>query len=76
MLNGLHRSVTIFLEDNFLIQEHDVSFDFVSYPSSVLVYKDWATWPSGFAVNGALYNKKAVAPITFFNVIGKCCHKT
>ena len=30
----------VFLEDNFLILEHKVSFGFVPYPSSVLIYKN------------------------------------
>ena len=33
MLNGLYRNMPIFLEDNFLILEHKVSFGFVPYPS-------------------------------------------
>ena len=38
MLNGLYRNMPVFLEDNFLILEHKVSFGFVPYPSSVLIY--------------------------------------
>ena len=38
MLNGLYRNMSAFLEDNFLILEHKVSFGFVPYPSSVLIY--------------------------------------
>ena len=34
MLNGLYRSMPVFLEDNFLVLEHKVSFGFVPYPSS------------------------------------------
>ena len=30
----------VFLEDNFLILVHKVSFGFVPYPSSVLIYKN------------------------------------
>ena len=40
MLNGLYRNMPIFLVDNFLIPEHKVSFGFVQYPSSVLIYKN------------------------------------
>ena len=40
MLNGLYRNMPVFLEDNFLILEHKVSFGFVPYPSSVLIYKN------------------------------------
>ena len=40
MLNGLYQNMPIFLEDNFLILEHKVSFGFVPYPSSVLIYKN------------------------------------
>ena len=40
MLNGLYRNMPVFLEDNFLILEHKVSFGFASYPSSVLIYKN------------------------------------
>ena len=39
MLNGLYRNMPVFLEDNFLILEQKVSFGFVPYPSSVLIYK-------------------------------------
>ena len=39
-LNGLYRNMPVFLEDNFLILEHKVSFGFVPYPSSVLIYKN------------------------------------
>ena len=39
-LNGLHRNMPVFLEDNFLILEHKVSFGFIPYPSSVLIYKN------------------------------------
>ena len=40
MLNGLYRNMPVFLEDSFLILEHEVSFGFVPYPSSVLIYKN------------------------------------
>ena len=40
MFNGLYRNMPVFLEDNFLILEHKVSFGFVPYPSSVLIYKN------------------------------------
>ena len=40
MLNGLYRNMPVFLEDNFLILEHKVSFGFVPYPSRVLIYKN------------------------------------
>ena len=40
MLNGLYRNMPVFLEDNFLILEHKVSFGFAPYPSSVLIYKN------------------------------------
>ena len=40
MLNGLYRNMPVFLEDNFLILEHKVSFGFVPYPSIVLIYKN------------------------------------
>ena len=30
----------VFLEEKFLILEHKVTFGFVSYPSSVLIYKN------------------------------------
>ena len=40
MLNGLYRNMPVFLEDSFLILEHKVSFGFVPYPSSVLIYKN------------------------------------
>ena len=40
MLNGLYPNLPVFLEDNFLILEHKVSFGFVPYPSSVLIYKN------------------------------------
>ena len=40
MLNGWYRNMPVFLEDNFLILEHKVSFGFASYPSSVLIYKN------------------------------------
>ena len=33
ILNGLYRNMPVFLEDNFLILEHKVSFGFVPYPS-------------------------------------------
>ena len=36
MFNGLYRNMPVFLEDNFLILEHKVSFGFVPYPSRVL----------------------------------------
>ena len=39
MLNGLYQNMPVFLEDNFLILEHKVSFGFVLYSSSVLIYK-------------------------------------
>ena len=39
MLNSLYRNMPLFLEDNFLILEHKVSFGFVPYPSSVLINK-------------------------------------
>ena len=40
MLNGLYRNMPVFLEDSFLILEHKVSFGFVPYPSSVVIYKN------------------------------------
>ena len=40
MLNGFYWNMPVFLEDNFLILEHKVSFGFVPYPSSVLIYKN------------------------------------
>ena len=40
MLNGLYRNMPVFFEDNFLILEYKVSFGFVPYPSSVLIYKN------------------------------------
>ena len=40
MPNALHRNIPIFLEDNFLILEHKVSFGFVTYPSSALISKN------------------------------------
>ena len=40
MLNGLYRNMPVFLEENFLILEHKVSFGFVPYPSRVLIYKN------------------------------------
>ena len=40
MLNGLYRNMPVFLEDNTLILQHKVSFGFVPYPSSVLIYKN------------------------------------
>ena len=40
MLNRLYRNMPVFLEDNFFILEHKVSFGFVPYPSSVLIYKN------------------------------------
>ena len=40
MLNGMYRNKPVFLEDNFLILEHKVSFGFVPYPSCVLIYKN------------------------------------
>ena len=40
MLNGLYRNMPVFLEDSFLILEHKVSFGFVAYPLSVLIYKN------------------------------------
>ena len=40
MLNGLYRNVPVFLEENFLILEHKVSFRIVPYPSSVLICKN------------------------------------
>ena len=40
MLNGLCRNMPVFLEHNSLILEHKVSFGFVPYPSSVLIYKN------------------------------------
>ena len=40
MLNALYRNMPLFLEDNFLTLEHKVSFGFVPYPSSVLIYKN------------------------------------
>ena len=39
MLNGLCGNMPVFLEDNFLMLEHKVSFGFVPYPASVLIYK-------------------------------------
>ena len=40
MFNGLYRKIPVFLEDNFSILEHKVSFGFISYPSNVLIYKN------------------------------------
>ena len=40
MFNGLYWNMLVFLEDNFLILEHKVSFSFVPYPSSILIYKN------------------------------------
>ena len=40
MLNGLYQNMPVFLEDNFLLLEHKVSFGFVPCPSSVLIYKN------------------------------------
>ena len=40
MLNRLYRNMPVFFKDNFLILEHKVSFVFVPYPSSVLIYKN------------------------------------
>ena len=40
MLNGLERNMPVFLEHNFLILEQKVSFGFIPYPSSVLIYKN------------------------------------
>ena len=40
MLKGLYRNTPVFLEDTFLILEHKVSFGFVPYPSSVLIYQN------------------------------------
>ena len=40
MLNRLFWNMPVFLEDNFLILEHKVSFGFVPFPSSVLIYKN------------------------------------
>ena len=40
MLNGWYWNMPVFLEDNFLILEHKVSFGFASYPSSVLIYEN------------------------------------
>ena len=37
-LNELHRNMPVFLVGNFLILEHEVSFGFVAYPSSALIY--------------------------------------
>ena len=36
----IHRNMPVFLEDSFLILEHKVSFGFVPFPSSVLIYKN------------------------------------
>ena len=47
MLNGLYQNMPVFLEDNFLILEHKVSFGFVRYPSSVLIYKKSSTGETG-----------------------------
>ena len=47
MLSGLYRNMPVFLEDNFLILEHKVSFGFVPYPSSVLIYKKSSTGKTG-----------------------------
>ena len=47
MLNGLHQNMLVFLEDNFLILEDKVSFGFVPYPSSVLIYKKSSTGETG-----------------------------
>ena len=38
MLSGLYRNIPIFLEDNFLILEHKVTFGCIPYASSVLIY--------------------------------------
>ena len=40
MLNGLCGNMPIFLEHKFLILEHNLSFGFVPYRSSVLIYKN------------------------------------
>ena len=40
MFTGLYRNMPVFLEDDFLILEHKVSFACVWYPSSVLIYKN------------------------------------
>ena len=45
MLNGLYWNTPIFLEDNFLILEHKVSFGFVPYPSSVLIAQQTDSHP-------------------------------
>ena len=47
MLNGLYQNMPVFLEDNFLILEHKVSFGFIPYPSSVLIYKKSSTGETG-----------------------------
>ena len=47
MLNELYQNMPVFLEDNFLILEHKVSFGFVPYPSSVLIYKKSSTGETG-----------------------------
>ena len=39
MLNGLHQNMPVFLDDNFLILEHNVSFGHVPFLSSVLIYE-------------------------------------
>ena len=39
-LYGLPRNMPLFSEDNFLILEHKVTFGFVPYPPSVLIYKN------------------------------------
>ena len=57
MLNGLHRNMSVFLEDNVLILEHKESFGFIPYPSSVLIYKivHWevGSWTIDCPVSGA-----------------------
>ena len=58
-LNGLHRNMPVFLEDNFLILEHKVSFGFFPYPSSVLIYKKSSTGKTAF-------HCPTVAPAIFF----------
>ena len=58
MLNGLYRNKPVFLDDNFLIQEHKFSFGFVPYSSSVvihqnIVHREAGLWLPNTHVSGA-----------------------
>ena len=48
MLNGLYRNMPVFLDDNFMIQEHKFSFGFVPYSSSVVSHKKLSTGKLAF----------------------------